>query len=746
MCNFILINVVRMAITSAEIHAKLREFFGYDNFKGDQERVIQHLCDGGDAFVLMPTGGGKSLCYQLPALLMDGTAIVISPLIALMKNQVDAIRGFVSGNEGIAHFLNSSLSRQQIDEVKADILSGVTKLLYVAPESLTKWENVALLREINISFFAIDEAHCISEWGHDFRPEYRRIRKIVDEIGRAPMIALTATATPKVQSDIQKNLGMMDAMVFKSSFNRPNLYYEIREKSDPKRDIIKFIRSHPHKSGIVYCLSRKKVEEMAQLLQVNGIKALPYHAGLDAKVRSENQDAFLMEEVDVIVATIAFGMGIDKPDVRFVIHYDIPKSLEGYYQETGRAGRDGEEGYCITFYSYKDIQKLEKFMQGKPVAEQEIGRQLLMETASYAESSQCRRKLLLNYFGEDYTEDNCGNCDNCLHPKAHYDGKEDLVSVLKLVVSLPERFKTEHLAMILTGEENSIIKSYRHDELEMFGAGEDHDIKYWTGVIRQGVLLHLLDKEIESYGLISATDAGRKFLKEPYTIMLSEEKEFSASDDDDDDTTSAAAAREGSGGGDLILLSMLKDLRKDLSHKLKLQPWVIFSDPSLEDMSIMYPVTIDELRKCQGVGDGKAQKFGGEFVKLIGKYVLENEIERPDDFVLKSTAAKSPNKISIIQNIDRRIPLDDIARNLGMDMDQLLSEIESIVYSGTRLNLDYFIEDELDPEVVEELYDYFDTEAESDSLREAREKLGEDNYSDLELRAVRIKYLCDKGA
>ncbi|MBQ0097257.1 MAG: DNA helicase RecQ [Bacteroidales bacterium] len=735
-----------MAITSAEIHAKLREFFGYDNFKGDQERVIQHLCDGGDAFVLMPTGGGKSLCYQLPALLMDGTAIVISPLIALMKNQVDAIRGFVSGNEGIAHFLNSSLSRQQIDEVKSDILSGVTKLLYVAPESLTKWENVALLREINISFFAIDEAHCISEWGHDFRPEYRRIRKIVDEIGRAPMIALTATATPKVQSDIQKNLGMMDAMVFKSSFNRPNLYYEIREKSDPKRDIIKFIRSHPHKSGIIYCLSRKKVEEMAQLLQVNGIKALPYHAGLDAKIRSENQDAFLMEDVDVIVATIAFGMGIDKPDVRFVIHYDIPKSLEGYYQETGRAGRDGEEGYCITFYSYKDIQKLEKFMQGKPVAEQEIGKQLLMETASYAESSQCRRKLLLNYFGEDYTEDNCGNCDNCLHPKAHYDGKEDLTTVLKLVVSLPERFKTEHLAMILTGEENSIIKSYRHDELEMFGAGENHDIKYWTGVIRQGVLMHLLDKEIESYGLISATDAGRKYLDAPYTIMLSEEKEFSASDDDDDDSMSAAAAREGSGGGDLMLLSMLKDLRKDLSRRLKLQPWVIFSDPSLEDMSIMYPVTIDELRKCQGVGEGKAQKFGEEFVRLIGKYVLENEIERPDDFVLKSTAAKSPNKISIIQNVDRRLPLDDIARNLGMDMDQLLSEIESIVYSGTRLNLDYYIEDELDPDVVDELYDYFDTEAESDSLREAREKLGEDNYSDLELRVVRIKYLCDKGA
>ena len=509
-----------MAITSADIHSKLREFFGYDNFKGDQERVIQHLCNGGDAFVLMPTGGGKSLCYQLPALLMEGTAIVISPLIALMKNQVDAIRGFVSGNEGIAHFLNSSLTRQQIDEVRDDILSGVTKLLYVAPESLTKWENVALLKEIKISFFAIDEAHCISEWGHDFRPEYRRIRKIVDEIGRAPMIALTATATPKVQSDIQKNLGMTDAMVFKSSFNRPNLYYEIREKSDPKRDIIKFIHSHPHKSGIVYCLSRKKVEEIAELLQVNGIKALPYHAGLDAKIRSDNQDAFLMEEVDVIVATIAFGMGIDKPDVRFVIHYDIPKSLEGYYQETGRAGRDGEPASCIAFYSYKDIQKLEKFMQGKPIAEQEIGKQLLMETSSYAESSQCRRKLLLNYFGEEYAEDNCGNCDNCLHPKAHYDGTQDMVKVLSLVGLLPERFKTEHLAMILAGEENSIIKSYRHDELELFGAGDDHDAKYWTGVIRQGVLMHFLDKEIESYGLISVSDKGREYLATPYPIML----------------------------------------------------------------------------------------------------------------------------------------------------------------------------------------------------------------------------------
>lgn len=735
-----------MAITSDDIHAKLREFFGYDSFKGEQEGVIQHLCKGGDAFVLMPTGGGKSLCYQLPALLMDGTAIVISPLIALMKNQVDAIRGFVDGNEGIAHFLNSSLTRQQIDEVKTDILSGVTKLLYVAPESLTKWENVALLKEIKISFFAIDEAHCISEWGHDFRPEYRRIRKLIDEIGRAPIIALTATATPKVQMDIQKNLGMMEAMVFKSSFNRPNLYYEIREKSDPKRDIIKFIRSHPHKSGIVYCLSRKKVEEIAELLQVNGIKALPYHAGLDAKVRSENQDAFLMEDVDVIVATIAFGMGIDKPDVRFVIHYDIPKSLEGYYQETGRAGRDGEPATCIAFYSYKDIQKLEKFMQGKPLAEQEIGKQLLLETASYAESSQCRRKLLLNYFGEEYTEGNCGNCDNCLHPKARYNGTQDMLKVLRLVSSLPERFKTEHLAMIIAGEENSIIKSYKHDELDLFGAGDERDSKFWTGVIRQGVLLHLLDKEIESYGLISVTESGKAFIADPAPLMLCEEKEFSASDDDDDDVVSAAAAREGGGGGDLILLSMLKELRKDMSKKLNLQPWVIFSDPSLEDMSIMYPVTLEELRKCQGVGGGKAQKFGEDFVRLIGKYVLENEIDRPDDFVFKSTTAKSPSKISIIQNVDRRIPLDDIARNLGMDMDQILSEMESIVYSGTKLDLNYYISEELDPDVVQEIFDYFDDDAETDSLREAREKLGEDTYSDMELRLVRMKYLCEKGA
>ncbi|MCQ2186508.1 MAG: DNA helicase RecQ [Bacteroidales bacterium] len=734
-----------MAITSADIHAKMKEFFGFDSFKGEQEEIIAHLCNGGNAFVLMPTGGGKSLCYQLPALLMEGTAIVISPLIALMKNQVDAIRGFVSGNEGVAHFLNSSLSRQQLDDVRADILSGVTKMLYVAPESLTKWENIALLKEIKVSFYAIDEAHCISEWGHDFRPEYRRIRKLVDEIGQAPLIALTATATPKVQSDIQKNLGMMDAKVFKSSFNRPNLYYEIREKTDPKRDIIKFIRSHPHQSGIIYCLSRKKVEEMAQLLCVNGIKALPYHAGLDAKVRAENQDAFLMEDIQVIVATIAFGMGIDKGDVRFVIHYDIPKSLEGYYQETGRAGRDGEEGYCITFYSYKDIQKLEKFMQGKPLSEQEIGRQLLQETAAYAESSQCRRKLLLNYFGEKYSMDNCGNCDNCLHPKVRYEGQEDMKLVLELITSLPEHFKTEHLAGILAGQTSAIIKSYQHDALELFGAGDAHNAKFWTGVIRQGILMGFINKEIESYGLISATQQGLEFMENPYTLMLSIEQDFAASDDDDDDD-SATSARQGGGGGDLILLSMLRDLRKDMAHKLKLQPWVIFSDPSLEDMSIMYPVTLEELKKCQGVGEGKAQKFGTDFVRLIGKYVLENEIERPDDFVLKSTPAKSPNKVYIIQNVDKNIALEDIARNLGMEMDQFLSELESIVYSGTVLNLDYYTEEYLDPDVVDEIYDYFENDAETDSLQEARQKLGEDTYSDLELRVVRLKYLCDKGA
>ena len=730
-----------MTIDSALLHGKLKEFFGFDSFKADQEKIIMHLASGNNAFVLMPTGGGKSLCYQLPALVMEGTAIVISPLIALMKNQVDAIRGFVSGNDGIAHFLNSSLNKAQITEVRNDLLSGATKLLYVAPESLTKPENVALLKEIKISFYAIDEAHCISEWGHDFRPEYRRIRNIIEDIGVSPIIALTATATPKVQSDIIKNLGMTDATVFKSSFNRPNLYYEIRDKSDPKKDIIRYIRQNPGKSGIIYCLSRRKVEELAELLNINGIKAAPYHAGLDAKTRAENQDKFLMEEVDVIVATIAFGMGIDKPDVRFVIHYDIPKSIEGYYQETGRAGRDGQEGQCITFYSYKDIQKLEKFMQGKPIAEQEIGKQLLMETVAYAESNSCRRKLLLNYFGEEYTTTNCGACDNCLHPKKQFDGREEMSMIIELIQTLPERFKLEHLANILAGEMNSIIKSYKHDKLELYGAGKDHSVKFWCAVIHQGLILHLLYKDIEAYGLISVTEDGQKFFENPYQLMLTEEREFAEGEDDDDDNAAVAAAARG-GGGDPQLLAMLKDLRRDVARKLRLQPWVIFGDPSLEDMSIMYPITIDELKNCQGVGEGKARKFGKEFLELIERYVEENEITRPDDFVMKSLVNKSVNKVHIIQSIDRKLPLEDIADAKGMDMEELLSEIEAIVYSGTKLNLDYYIEQTLDDDVVEEIFDYFHDEAESDSLEAAMEDL-RDDYDEQEVRLVRIKFLCE---
>ena len=729
-----------MTIDTATLHSKLKEFFGFDSFKSDQERVIRHLVDGNNAFVLMPTGGGKSLCYQLPALVMEGTAIVISPLIALMKNQVDAIRGFVSGNDGIAHFLNSSLNKAQLTEVRNDLLSGATKLLYVAPESLTKAENVALLKEIKISFYAVDEAHCISEWGHDFRPEYRRIRNIIEEIGVAPIIALTATATPKVQSDIIKNLGMTDTTVFKSSFNRPNLYYEIRDKSDPKRDIIKYIRQHPGRSGIIYCLSRKKVEELAELLNINGIKAAPYHAGLDAKTRAENQDKFLMEEIDVIVATIAFGMGIDKPDVRFVIHYDIPKSIEGYYQETGRAGRDGNVGECITFYSYKDIQKLEKFMQGKPVAEQEIGKQLLMETVAYAESNSCRRRLLLNYFGEEYHVDNCGACDNCLHPKKQFDGREEMAMVIELIQTLPEHFKIEHLANILAGEMNSIIKSYKHDKLELFGAGKDHSARFWSAVIHQGMILKFIFKDIESYGLLSVTDKGLEFFEKPYEIMLTEEREFSEGEDDDDDVAGAPA--RGGGGGDEQLLAMLKDLRRDVARKKNLQPWVIFGDPSLEDMSIMYPVTIDELKNCQGVGEGKARKFGKEFLALIAKYVEENEIERPDDFVMKTMVNKSVNKVYIIQSIDRKHPLEDIASSKGLDMEELMSEIEAIVYSGTKLNLDYYIEQTLDDDVIEDIYTYFKEEAESDALDVVMEDLGDD-YDEMEVRLVRIKFLCE---
>ncbi|MCR4864509.1 MAG: DNA helicase RecQ [Bacteroidales bacterium] len=729
---------------SLAVRAKLKEFFGYDTFKGDQERIISHLVAGGDAFVLMPTGGGKSLCYQLPALLMEGTAIVISPLIALMKNQVDAIRGFEAGSECIAHFLNSSLSRQQIADVREDLLSGRTKLLYVAPESLTKADNITLLKEIKVSFYAVDEAHCISEWGHDFRPEYRRIRSIVEEIGRAPIIALTATATLKVQSDILKNLGIPDAAIFKSSFNRPNLYYEVREKVEPEKDIIRFIRQNPGKSGIIYCLSRKKVEEMAQLLNINGIKARPYHAGLDAKTRTENQDLFLMEEIDVIVATIAFGMGIDKPDVRFVIHYDIPKSIESYYQETGRAGRDGKEGQCITYYSYKDIQKLEKFMQGKPVSEQEIGRQLLSEVVAYAESSQCRRKLLLHYFGEEYPQDNCGSCDNCLNPKPTFDGRKEMCRVIELILSMPENFKMEHLANILTGKQNAAITSYHHDQLPLFGSGKDHTEKFWCTVIHQGLILHLLDKGIETYGLISVTDKGKEFFEHPTALQLAEDRIFpdGVSEEEDDDDGAAASLKAGSGGGDMTLLSMLKDLRKDMGRRLKLQPWIIFGDPALEDMSILYPITYDELKNCQGVGEGKARKFGAEFIALIKKYVEENDITRPDDFVMKSSPSKSENKVYIIKSVDRQLPLEDIAEARGLEMDELMSEIEAIVATGTKLNLDYYIRQEVDDEVVEEILDYFKEEATSDSLQDAIAAL-EPDCEEMEIRLARIKFLCE---
>ena len=724
------------------LHSKLKTFFGYDAFKGDQENIIRHLIAGGDAFVLMPTGGGKSLCYQLPALVMEGTAIVISPLIALMKNQVDAIRGFEAGDQGIAHFLNSSLSRTQIQEVQEDLLSGVTKLLYVAPESLTKEENIGLLKSIRISFYAVDEAHCISEWGHDFRPEYRRIRSIIDRIQKAPVIALTATATPKVQSDILKNLRIQDATVFKSSFNRPNLYYEVRDKVEPEKDIIRFIRANSGKSGIVYCLSRKKVEELAQLLSINGIKALPYHAGLDAKTRTDNQDMFLREEIDVIVATIAFGMGIDKPDVRFVIHYDIPKSIEGYYQETGRAGRDGKEGLCITYYSYKDIQKLEKFMQGKPVAEQEIGRALLNETVAYAESSQCRRKILLNYFGEDYDEPSCGCCDNCLHPKARFDGREEMCLVIELVDTLKEHFKLEHLASILAGVSTAMIKSYNHDSLELFGAGKDHDVRFWSAVIHQGFILHFLEKDMDNYGLVSVTDQGLEFYLHPTELMLVEDRTFSEGTDDDDDDIPGPPGG-GGGGGDPVLLAMLKDLRKDVARKMNLQPWIVFSDQALEDMSILYPITLKEMaEKCQGVGEGKARKFGKPFIELIERYVEENEIDRPDDFVVKSVSAKSGNKVYIIQAVDRKMALEDIAKARGLDMDALLSEIEAIVSAGTKLDLNYYINETLDEEVVEEIYDWFKDEAESDSLQDAMKELSSD-YEEEEIRLVRIKFLCE---
>ena len=712
----------------------LKKHFGFDTFKGNQKAIIENVLAGNDTFVLMPTGGGKSLCYQLPSLLMEGTAIVVSPLIALMKNQVDAMRNF-SEEDGVAHFINSSLSKSAIDQVKEDILSGKTKLLYVAPESLTKEENVEFLRQVKISFYAVDEAHCISEWGHDFRPEYRRIRPIINEIGKRPLIALTATATPKVQHDIQKNLGMTDAAVFKSSFNRVNLYYEVRPKTNNvDRDIIKFIKANEGKSGIIYCLSRKKVEEFADILKANGIKALPYHAGMDSQVRSANQDAFLMEQVDVIVATIAFGMGIDKPDVRYVIHYDIPKSLEGYYQETGRAGRDGGEGHCLAFYSYKDLQKLEKFMQGKPVAEQEIGKQLLLETAAYAETSVCRRKVLLHYFGEEYPEDNCGNCDNCLNPKKQVEAKELLSAVLEVVSTLKEKFKTEYIINMLVGNETSEIQSYKHNELEIFGSGQDEDEKIWNAVIRQALIAGYLEKDIENYGLLKITPKGKEFMKKPVSFKITEDHEFEEEEE--------IPVRGGASCAvDPVLYSMMKDLRKKLSKRLEVPPFVIFQDPSLEAMATTYPITLEELQNIPGVGAGKAKRYGAEFIALIKRHVEENEIERPEDLRVKTVANKSKLKVSIVQSIDRKVALDDIAVSKGLEFGELLDEVEAIVYSGTRINIDYFLNDVMDEDHIADIYEYF-KDSETDDLEEAIEELGGD-YTEEEIRLVRIKFLSE---
>ena len=721
------------------LHGKLKEYFGFSSFKGNQEAVIRNVLAGKDTFVLMPTGGGKSLCYQLPALLMDGVAIIISPLIALMKNQVDAMRTF-SSESGIAHFLNSSLNKTAVAQVRADVLEGRTKLLYFAPESLTKEDNVAFLRKIKISFYAIDEAHCISEWGHDFRPEYRRIRPIINEIGTAPLIALTATATPKVQLDIQKNLGMNDASVFKSSFNRPNLYYEIRPKNDVDRDIIRFIKQKEGRSGIIYCLSRKKVEELAELLVANGVKALPYHAGMDAATRAKNQDDFLMERADVIVATIAFGMGIDKPDVRFVIHYDIPKSLEGYYQETGRAGRDGGEGHCLAFYSYKDIQKLEKFMQGKPIAEQEIGKLLLQETVSYAESSMCRRKTLLHYFGEEYTEENCGNCDNCRNPKPKIDARAALKMALEALRDIGDKFKADYLINVLTGKTTALIKSYGHNKSKWFGAGAEHDARFWGAVLRQALILGLVDKNIENYGLISVNRKGENFIAMPFPVTVTLDHDY-----DEEEKEAEAVVPMGKGGAaDEELFAMLKDLRKKVAKQHGLPPFVIFQDPSLEDMAVQYPITIEEMQNITGVGVGKARKFGEEFIKLIKAYVEEKEIIRPQDMIVKGVASKSGNKIFIIQSIDRKMDFEDIARAKNLDFDELLTEIEGIVNSGTRLDISYYIDEFMDEDKAEDIYLYFKEDAESDSLDDAVEELGGD-YTEEEIRLVRIKFMCEQG-
>ena len=715
--------------------AALKKYFGFDTFKGDQERIIQNLMDGNDTFVLMPTGGGKSLCYQLPSLLMEGTAIVISPLIALMKNQVDVISS-LSEVEGTAHYLNSSLNKAAIDQVKSDVLAGRTKLLYVAPESLTKEDNVEFLKSVKISFYAIDEAHCISEWGHDFRPEYRRIRPIVDEIGKAPIIALTATATDKVRTDIKKNLGIVDATEFKSSFNRPNLYYEVRPKTqNVDKDIIKFIKQHPGKSGIIYCLSRKKVEELAAILRANDIKAAAYHAGLDSNTRSNTQDEFLMENIDVIVATIAFGMGIDKPDVRFVIHYDIPKSLEGYYQETGRAGRDGGEGICLAFYSYKDLQKLDKFMEGKPVAEQDIGRQLLVETAAYAETSVCRRKMLLHYFGETYEKDNCGTCDNCLHPKTKIEAQEQLVIVLKSIQAIKENFRSDYVIDFIIGKETEEILAHHHEQQELFGAGADDDEKIWNPVIRQALIAGFLEKEVENYGLLKLTSAGKKFLKAPKSFMIVKDAEFSDYDDSADHEGEVSSL-------DPVLTSMLRDLRKKWSKQLSRPPYVIFQDVSIDQMATDYPITLEELKNIQGVGEGKVkQPYAQEFVDLIKAYCEENEIERQVDMRVRTVAKKSMLKVKIIQSIDRQIALDDIADAQGIEFEELLDEVEAIVYSGTKLDIDYFLEEVIDEDHIDDIYDYF-AESETDNLRVAEEELGED-YSEDEIRLVRIKFISE---
>ena len=726
-----------MANKDINLFDVLKVHFGFDTFKGDQEAIIRNLLDGNDTFVLMPTGGGKSLCYQLPAMVMEGTAIVISPLIALMKNQVDAMRN-MGEEDGIAHFINSSLNKASIDLVKSDILEGKTKLLYVAPESLTKEENVEFLKKIKVSFYAVDEAHCISEWGHDFRPEYRRIRPIVNEIGQAPIIALTATATNKVRDDIKKNLGIQEAHDFMSSFNRPNLYYEVRPKTkNVDKDIIRFIKANSGKSGIIYCLSRKKVEELAEILKANDIAAMPYHAGMEAAARSKTQDAFIMEKIDVIVATIAFGMGIDKPDVRYVIHYDIPKSLEGYYQETGRAGRDGGEGQCIAFYSAKDVQKLEKFLEGKLLAEQDIGRQLLQETTAYCESSVCRRKLLLHYFGESYEEENCGNCDNCLNPKKRVEAQQLLIAVLEAIQAVKENFKSDYIIDLLLGKETSEITDHMHDELDVFGSGSDEEEKTWNAVIRQALIAGYIQKDVENYGLLKITPEGREFMNEPKSFMIVEDKEF------EDEDTEGPIRGGGSFAVDPELYSMLKDLRKKLSKHLQLPPYVIFQDPSMEAMATTYPVTMEELQNIPGVGAGKAKRYGQEFIDLIKRHVEENEIERPEDLRVRTVANKSKLKVSIIQSIDMKVALDDIAISKGIDFDELLTEIEAIVYSGTKLNIDYFIDSVMDEDRSEDIYEYF-RDSESDSIDDAVDELGDD-YSEEEIRLVRIKFISEMG-